>query len=109
MFFLAIPKKRSVCLSACQLFLKKPCMYVFDRTMHMNGLHICFFYVFSNYSWEDADRICRSLDMSIPLQKTIQDVESVGKGYASEKKECGFMTFLAMRRNHKVITVYLKK
>ena len=82
MFFLAIPKKRSVCLSACQLF---------------------------GNCWEDADRICRSLDMSIPLIKTIQDVESIGKGYVSEKNECGFMTFLAMRRNHKVITVYLKK
>ena len=67
---------------------------------------ICF-NVFRNYSWDDADRICRSLDMSLPLIKTIQDVESVRLGYVAEKEECGLMTFLAMRRNHEVITAIL--
>ena len=63
-------------------------------------------YVFSNYSWDDADSRCRSLGMSLPSVKSIEDVESIRNGHASEKQECGLMTFLAMRRDHKASVKY---
>ena len=64
-------------------------------------------YVFSNYSWDDADSKCRALGMSLPSVKLIEDVDSIRNGHTSEKQECGLMTFLAMRRNHKVSVKYL--
>ena len=43
-----------------------------------------------------------SMGMSLPSVKTIQDVQILGEKIATSGYNCGFLTFLAIKRNKEV-------